>query len=466
MRDEENEVRRGGSPSAPSRTAGDLEGGCANDFSHVEDSRTGAGARVASSGSTSRPSACAHPRHEHILAALARVQRHDACTSQHHERLRGLPRRHLTQPSVLPHRDPLVAVEVFEQAALRVAERERDGVAAAVGPHERNGFLRGLDGLVLGAHEGALLGQRPVGPAVRLQNVRAVRAGRDVDHQHVARAADGNAFDLEVERWQDAVLEGALEGEERLLRVLDAKDRPVVVDADKHLSAVRVGERDHLAGHPLWPRHAVLELEVVPLPHRRESLDVVGGHGCGGRVMGRLGLEDGLRLGAVERGGIEMRALEFGIPRHELPHRLGGIEAVEQDGPDGLRDRHLDAVTARELPDGLRRADALDDHRGMAERFGLRLASSHPLAKRPVAAVLAEARHHEIAQAGETRERVRVGAERQAQARDLGQTSRHERRLGVVAQSDPVRDARRHRHHVLDRPADLDANQVRVSVDA
>jgi hypothetical protein len=53
-----------------------------------------------------------------------------------------------------------------------------------------------------------------------------------------------------------------------------------------------------------------------------------------------------------------------------------------------------------------------------------------------------------------------------ASAPDLGAALRDERRHGVVAQVQPLGDARRDGQHVLQRAADLDARQVRGGVDA
>ncbi len=82
-------------------------------------------------------------------------------------------------------------------------------------------------------------------------------------------------------------MERVLERVDFLLRVLHAEDRPVVVDADEDFPAGRIGEGDHFAGDPLRLGDPVLELEVGPLAHRGEPLDVVVRH----------------RIGPVERGG-------------------------------------------------------------------------------------------------------------------------------------------------------------------
>ena len=57
-------------------------------------------------------------------------------------------------------------------------------------------------------------------------------------------------------------------------------------------------------------------------------------------------------------------------------------------------------------------------------------------------------------------------AQRHAEPRHLGEPARDQRGPRVEAQAQPVRDSRGHRHHVLERAAELDPDDVVVGVDA
>ena len=87
-------------------------------------------------------------------------------------------------------------------------------------------------------------------------------------------------------------------------------------------------------------------------------------------------------------------------------------------------------------------------------------------ADRAVAAQRAGAREHEVAQPGEAGERRRLRAERDAEPRHLGEAARDERRARVEAEPDALDDAGRDGHDVLERAAQLHADDVVVRVDA
>ena len=86
-------------------------------------------------------------------------------------------------------------------------------------------------------------------------------------------------------------------------------------------------------------------------------------------------------------------------------------------------------------------------------------------AQRAIPAQRAGARQHEIADPGEPRERGGARAERHAEASHFGQSTRDEGGARVVAQTDPLDDARRDRHHVLQRAAELHTDNVTLRVD-
>ena len=86
--------------------------------------------------------------------------------------------------------------------------------------------------------------------------------------------------------------------------------------------------------------------------------------------------------------------------------------------------------------------------------------------ERAIAAERARARQHEIAEPGESGERRWLRAERDAEPRHLGQPARDERRARVEAEPEAFDDSGRDGHHVLERAAKLDADDVVVRVDA
>ena len=82
-----------------------------------------------------------------------------------------------------------------------------------------------------------------------------------------------------------------------------------------------------------------------------------------------------------------------------------------------------------------------------------------------IAAEGARARQHEIAEAAQPGERLAPAAGRARQPRDLRQAARDERRQRVVAQAEPFDDAGGDRDDVLQRAADLDADDVVAAVE-
>src|SRR5207253_1957906 len=81
------------------------------------------------------------------------------------------------------------------------------------------------------------------------------------------------------------------------------------------------------------------------------------------------------------------------------------------------------------------------------------------LAAAAVAPARVPARHHQVAHACEPGERVHLRAELLAEPGHLDEAARHDRRLRVVAEPEPVDGARGERDHVLRRGTELDADQ-------
>ena len=150
---------------------------------------------------------------------------------------------------------------------------------------------------------------------------------------------------------------------------------------------------------------------------------------------------------------------------HEFIDGVGGLAGVEDHVIDPLRQRHLHVPGVGEFDHALGRRHALDHPVDRGQRLLDGLPPPHRLAKGPVAADRREARRHEVAHARQARERLGLGTERAAQAADLDQAARQERRLGVVARLQPVEDARGDGDHVLGRPGQFDPQQIAVGVD-
>ena len=86
-------------------------------------------------------------------------------------------------------------------------------------------------------------------------------------------------------------------------------------------------------------------------------------------------------------------------------------------------------------------------------------------AERAIARQRPGAGQHQVAESGQPRQRRRLAAQRDRQPRDLGQAARDQRGARVLAQPEAVGEPGRHGDHVLERPADLDADDVAVGVE-
>src|SRR5688572_32445985 len=174
------------------------------------------------------------------------------------------------------------------------------------------------------------------------------------------------------------------------------------------------------------------------------------------------------RAGAAQQTrhlGERTRDLLALLPAHEVAHRRAYGLSLEEDRVRLHGDRHLDAEAPR---GGVRRFGRADALRYLAvqllpdlrEREALREKLTDPT----VARVLAGARRDEVSEAREARRRERVAAMGEREARDLGEAPRDEAGLRVVAVADPVDRAGAERHDVLQRAAELDADDVVVRI--
>ena len=156
--------------------------------------------------------------------------------------------------------------------------------------------------------------------------------------------------------------------------------------------------------------------------------------------------------------------LEFAA--HEAGDAVDGVDGLGQDGVDGFADGHFDTGVVGEGDDGGAGGDAFDDGGGAREVAFERFAFAKRFAAGAVAAFGAEARGGEIACAREPEEGFAIGAEGDAQARDLGKASREEGGLGVVAGLQAIEHAGGEGDDVLAGACEFDAQSVVACVDA
>jgi hypothetical protein len=134
------------------------------------------------------------------------------------------------------------------------------------------------------------------------------------------------------------------------------------------------------------------------------------------------------------------------------------------DGHDGLGDRHFHVVPARELQHRVAGLHALGGLLGDGDDLFQAHAAAEVLTERAVARQRRAAGGDEVAHAREPGESVLVGAERGTEPGDLGEPAGHEQGAHVVAHAHADRDADGEGDDVLDRPAQLAADHVRVGV--
>src|SRR5438046_5693355 len=112
------------------------------------------------------------------------------------------------------------------------------------------------------------------------------------------------------------------------------------------------------------------------------------------------------------------------------------------------------------------RPHPLGDHAGLPLDGGDRLAAGERYAELAVARETSGAREDEVAQARESREGRGRAAERDGEPCHLGEPARDERGAGVLAEAEPVDEARRDRPDLPQCPARPDAADVPGAVEA
>ena len=120
----------------------------------------------------------------------------------------------------------------------------------------------------------------------------------------------------------------------------------------------------------------------------------------------------------------------------------------------------------RHLPGRFGRLHAFGDHLRARRNLLGRFALAQPFAETAVAAVAAEGGDDQVAHAAQSEKCVPPRAQRHAEPGHLRQPARAQRRLRVVAESNPVAGAGGDGDDVLERAAQLDANDVVVRVNA
>ena len=179
---------------------------------------------------------------------------------------------------------------------------------------------------------------------------------------------------------------------------------------------------------------------------------------------------------AAARGG-EQRERE---KQQKRPQTWYGYAQRPYSSRSAAPHQPFDQVTLQSAPQAQRRrlpyrqldaergAELAQDGRGRQPLDRLPISTAPRPASRPrdqlaraaVAAVAAQHGDDQVAHAGEAGERLGPRAARLAEPRHLGEAARDQRRLGVVAEAEPVDAAGRERDHVLRSRAELHADQV------
>ena len=136
-----------------------------------------------------------------------------------------------------------------------------------------------------------------------------------------------------------------------------------------------------------------------------------------------------------------------------------------QDLIDLHADGQVNAVAGGELYGGAGGGDAFDDLGRAGDDLGWCTAAADLLASPAIAAVAAGARRDDVPETSQASHRARIAARGLHEPTNFDQRTRDERRARVVAVAKPVSSAGRQRNDVLERAAQLDADQVSRRVD-
>ena len=152
---------------------------------------------------------------------------------------------------------------------------------------------------------------------------------------------------------------------------------------------------------------------------------------------------------------------------HEVADGVAGRLVLMEDGSHLLGDGHFHAITCGEAERGGGGAHAFGD---LAVEAGENLRQLAALAELDadgaVARQAAGAGEHEVADAGEAGHGFAAAAAGDSEAGDLRDAARDQRGSGVVAELESGDDAGGERDDVLERAAELGADDILVAIDA
>ena len=149
---------------------------------------------------------------------------------------------------------------------------------------------------------------------------------------------------------------------------------------------------------------------------------------------------------------------------HQFAECVPDISALEEHLVKLFRYRHLNPHFLCELIRRITAAVALNSADALYRLLG-RYALSDKYARTSVSAVHTGAGDDKVANARETAECLYLSSTSLSEARYLMYTARHERSLGVVAVAHTVADTAAQRDDILERAAELAADNVVIEIE-
>ena len=147
-------------------------------------------------------------------------------------------------------------------------------------------------------------------------------------------------------------------------------------------------------------------------------------------------------------------------------HRVTRRHPFVEHAMNGVRDRHVDPEMAGEVVRCARGLHAFGDVPDLREDRRQRLSPRQRQANPPVAREVARAGQYEIAQSGESRQRLSLAAQRRRQPAGFREAARDQRRAGIVAEAQAIARARSDGEHVLHGASRFDARDIVARVGA
>lgn len=128
--------------------------------------------------------------------------------------------------------------------------------------------------------------------------------------------------------------------------------------------------------------------------------------------------------------------------------------------------RQLDSGRSAELDGDPGSIDALSDALPLGEYFLERPSAGELYSECPVTTQGTGRSKHKVSHAGQSRKSVRVGSQLFAQPRCFREPPCDERCSRIVAKLQPIQQAGRDRHDILERSSQLHANRVGARIDS